>query len=79
MLEKQRCRLYVDESGDHSSCDVSSVGKRYLGLIGVMFRNENSKAFIDPRRSPQNRPMVVTPKPANGNAIRTSHSFTLPR
>ena len=32
-----------------------------------------------PQRSPQNRPMVVTPKPANENAFRTSHSMTSPR
>jgi hypothetical protein len=31
-----------------------------------------------PRWSPQNRPMVVTPKPANESVARTSHSFTLP-
>jgi hypothetical protein len=30
-----------------------------------------------PQRSPQIRPMVVTSKPANEKAIRTSHSFTL--
>jgi len=32
-----------------------------------------------PQRSPQNRPMAVTPKPANENAIRTSHICTLAR
>jgi hypothetical protein len=31
-----------------------------------------------PQWSPQNRPMVVTSKPADEKAIRTSHSFTLP-
>jgi hypothetical protein len=33
----------------------------------------------DPRWSPQIRPMVVTSKPANENAIRTSHILTLAR
>jgi hypothetical protein len=32
---------------------------------------------VEPRRSPQIRPMVVTPKPANEKVVRTSHSFTL--
>jgi hypothetical protein len=32
-----------------------------------------------PRWSPQIRPMVVTPKPANENAVRTSHILTLAR
>lgn len=31
-------RLYFDESGDHSTCSESdSVGKRYLGLVAVVF------------------------------------------
>jgi hypothetical protein len=30
-----------------------------------------------PQWSPQNRPMVVTPKPANENAVRASHNITL--
>ncbi len=31
-------RLYIDESGDHSPCaDEDGIGKRYLGLVGVMF------------------------------------------
>jgi len=47
--------------------------------------NESSKPgfsplhLVDPQRSPQNRPMAVTPKPANENAIRTSHICTLAR
>jgi hypothetical protein len=32
---------------------------------------------LKPRWSPQIRPMVVTPKPANENAIRTSHILSL--
>jgi hypothetical protein len=34
---------------------------------------------VYPRWSPQIRPMVVTPKPANENAIRTSHILTSPQ
>jgi hypothetical protein len=30
-------RLYLDESGDHSSSTPENTGKRYLGLTGVIF------------------------------------------
>jgi len=32
-----RYRLYIDESGDHSSSDTERADKRYLGLAGLMF------------------------------------------
>lgn len=31
-------RLFVDESGDHSSTHATAVDKRYLGVVGVAFR-----------------------------------------
>ncbi|HWQ52254.1 MAG TPA: DUF3800 domain-containing protein [Bryobacteraceae bacterium] len=40
-----RYRLYLDESGDHSSSDAAEVGKRYLGLIGVAFADESYREF----------------------------------
>lgn len=36
-----RYRLYIDESGDHTSTHVTDVGKRYLGLVGVMLEQQN--------------------------------------
>src|SRR5574337_502591 len=38
-------RLYLDESGDHSSSDPEEIGKRYLGLIGVVFRRDHYDEF----------------------------------
>lgn len=31
-----RYRLYLDESGDHTSSHATDVGKRYLGLVGIL-------------------------------------------
>lgn len=39
------CRLYVDESGDHTSCHIDNVGKRYLGVTGVMFEDAAYRSF----------------------------------
>jgi len=38
-------RLYLDESGDHSSSDPEEIGKRYLGLAGVVFRRDHYDEF----------------------------------
>lgn len=38
-------RLYLDESGDHSSSHPDEIGKRYLGVVGVIFRRDNYDAF----------------------------------
>jgi hypothetical protein len=38
-------RLYLDESGDHTFSIHDNVGKRYLGLVGVMFSWTNYEAF----------------------------------
>lgn len=38
-------RLYLDESGDHSSSDPQEIGKRYLGLVGVVFRRDAYDEF----------------------------------
>lgn len=40
-----RYRLYIDESGDHSSSDAHKIEKRYLGLVGLMF--EQTKEYRD--------------------------------
>lgn len=38
-------RLFVDESGDHSSSHPVDIGKRYLGTIGVAFNVDNYRQF----------------------------------
>ena len=38
-------RLYIDESGDHYSSHPENIGKRYLGLIGVMFNKDAHHEF----------------------------------
>jgi hypothetical protein len=40
-----RYRLYIDESGDHASTHVTSVDKRYLGVIGVAFQVDHHVTF----------------------------------
>lgn len=35
---RQRYRLYIDESGDHTYRKIEDVGHRYLALLGVWFR-----------------------------------------
>jgi Protein of unknown function (DUF3800) len=40
-----RYRLYLDESGDHSSSHATDVGKRYLGLIGAALPDDKFKEF----------------------------------
>src|SRR5688572_8032026 len=40
-------------------------------LYGSVIGPHRTTAAPPPRRSPQNRPMVVTPKPANRKALRT--------
>jgi hypothetical protein len=35
-------RLYLDESGDHSNTHPSDIGKRYLGLVGVAFSQDDA-------------------------------------
>ena len=37
-------RIYIDESGDHSYRGLENLGRRYLGLIGLVFQ----KAEYDP-------------------------------
>ena len=39
-----RYRLYIDESGDHTTTDPSDVGKRYLGLVAVAIPQGSSYA-----------------------------------
>ncbi len=44
------CRLYIDESGNHSPCtnDGAGVGERYLGLCGVVMpRGTRYEAFCE--------------------------------
>lgn len=45
MLPAPKVRLYLDESGDHSSSCVTDIGKRYLGLVGVGFLGPAYKQF----------------------------------
>src|SRR5881396_2063836 len=32
-------RLYIDETGDHTSSDATDLGKRYLGLAGIIVQH----------------------------------------
>lgn len=41
----ERFRLFIDESGDHSSSHQTLVDKRYLGVVGVAFKNSDLVAF----------------------------------
>lgn len=38
-------RLFVDETGDHSSSHPTDIGKRYLGLVGIIMRLNTHGAF----------------------------------
>ena len=40
-----RYRLYLDESGDHTSSDPRYTGKKYLGLTGVIIKLEDCWSF----------------------------------
>ena len=43
-----RYRLYMDESGDHTCNQLDNVAQRYLGLMGVCFRqSDDYVAFVD--------------------------------
>jgi hypothetical protein len=55
----------------HDPEEDKSRDRWFTGVRGI--------PILRPRWSPQIRPMVVTPKPANENAIRTSHILTLAR
>lgn len=45
-MSKPEFRLYIDESGDHTASVDTDPGKRYLGVVGVMFRMaDNYPAF----------------------------------
>jgi hypothetical protein len=46
-----RYRLYLDESGDHSTSDPADIGKRYLGLVGVAFKQDAPSGKEAPYRS----------------------------
>jgi hypothetical protein len=43
-----RCRLYVDESGDHKFKDFEDIGHRYLCLIGVAIESEYYRNTFHP-------------------------------
>jgi hypothetical protein len=38
-------RLYLDESGDHKASEEQTVGKRYLGIAGFIFRRDAYAEF----------------------------------
>ena len=46
-LSARRYRLYIDESGDHTYNKLDDIGHRYLGLLGVWFRQrEDYLSFV---------------------------------
>jgi len=42
-----RYRLYLDESGDHTYNQLQDVSRRYLGLLGVWFRQADDYVAFD--------------------------------
>jgi hypothetical protein len=38
-------RLFVDETGDHSSTHTTDIGKRYLGLMGIIMSQRAHETF----------------------------------
>ncbi|MEI6169116.1 MAG: DUF3800 domain-containing protein [bacterium] len=42
-----RYRLYVDESGDHTYNQLDDIARRYLGLLGVWFRQADDYVAFD--------------------------------
>jgi len=43
--ERERWRLYIDESGDHTFNNFTDAGKRYLALLGILFENKMDLKF----------------------------------
>lgn len=39
-------RLYIDESGDHTYGNLHDPAKRYLGLTGTIFKEDNIPTFV---------------------------------
>jgi hypothetical protein len=59
---RQRIRLYVDESGTHARPRKDLIGERYLGLVGVAFRqNETYTALHDAFRRLKFEHLDVSP------------------
>ncbi|HOK65842.1 MAG TPA: hypothetical protein PK054_11690 [Anaerohalosphaeraceae bacterium] len=44
---KNRYRLYIDESGDHTYNLLNDPTHRYLALLGVWFRGEDYLSFAE--------------------------------
>jgi len=45
---RRRCRLYVDESGDHTYHELDDPARRYLGLLGCIIEGENYRKSTQP-------------------------------
>jgi hypothetical protein len=69
---EHRCldELFSDKPEDRDAIIKRRVDADFDG-------RKTDLAIAWPQWSPQNRPMVVTPKPANENAVRASHNITL--
>ncbi len=46
---KLRCRLYVDESGDHTYHEIQDLTKRYLCLLGCIIKGEIYRTSFQPK------------------------------
>jgi hypothetical protein len=45
MTTTQNLRLYLDETGDHSSVNEHDISMRYLGIAGIVFERADSEKF----------------------------------
>ncbi len=48
-MEKEKYRLYIDESGTHKYSKSDDIKERYLCLMGIMISAESNQNFISPR------------------------------
>jgi hypothetical protein len=44
----KRFRFYIDESGDHTFCEIDNPSKRHLGLTGIMIETEYYRTKFHP-------------------------------
>ena len=48
-MNKDLYRLYIDESGTHHYSKLNDIGKRFLGLTGVIIRSDHYESDFQPR------------------------------
>ena len=48
-MEKEKYRLYIDESGTHKYSKSTDIKERYLCLLGVIFSSEHNQKYLSPK------------------------------